>query len=329
MLSILRKKASSWIIKVLLGSVAVVFIFFFGSSTLRDQAPGGDIAAVVNGRTITQSMVAGLVNLQKEVRPELKDLPPEMEPFLRGQSLETLVQEEVILGEAEKIGIRIGKDEISAAARRDPRLQNDGKFDAHFFETQFRPGYLNKFGISYEESVARNLTLEHLARLFRAAFFPFPKDEKKPEAPSPTISVKRIILDVKKLGDEKKRDELALTLWPLFISGRLTEDRLKKESLAEEELSDIPLASADRLLDGVFDVEALASLYGLSASKPYPKNPIKASDALYFFKFLPPKNPSGQEDSLIEARSDSAEELSLHFFTKWTEETTSHAKIKR
>src|SRR3990167_4019922 len=133
-LSILRKKASSWITKALLGSVAVVFIFFFGSSTLRDRSAGGEIAAVVNGRTIPQSMVTGFINLQKEVRPELKDLPPEMEPFLRGQALQTLIEEEAILDEAEKIGVRVGREEIASAVRKDPRLLRDGKFDGNYYQ---------------------------------------------------------------------------------------------------------------------------------------------------------------------------------------------------
>ena len=57
MLDLMRKHARNWIMKVLLGIIIVVFVFYFGSIGRSRQA---DIVATVDGKTIAY------VDLQKE-----------------------------------------------------------------------------------------------------------------------------------------------------------------------------------------------------------------------------------------------------------------------
>jgi peptidyl-prolyl cis-trans isomerase D len=49
MLDLMRKHAKNWLVKILLGMVIVVFIFYFGSTRWRQKA---EAIAMIDGRVI-------------------------------------------------------------------------------------------------------------------------------------------------------------------------------------------------------------------------------------------------------------------------------------
>lgn len=203
MLDILRKKASSLITKVLLGLIAVVFIFFFGSQSLRGPTQGDRTLAEVNGYPIKEGTVNGLLRLQKEVNPIYRNLPESFEPQLRQGILFNLIDSRVALEAAQKIGLRVTDEEIADVIRKDQSLWKDGAFDFRYYHEQFRPGYQSRYGIDYENQMKRELLLNKLRNLFAQATFIADQEVKDYDLINQTrIKLKRIEIDPKKLARE-------------------------------------------------------------------------------------------------------------------------------
>lgn len=203
MLSILRKKASSWITKIILGTIAIVFIFFFGSSTLRSPQQGKQVLAEVNGYNITDGMVTGMVRLQKDTNPVYKNLPESFEPHLRQSILNNLINGLIAQTEALKLGFRVSNREISDVIKKTPSLWKDGKFNAEFYHDRFRPWYSNNYGMDFEEGIRRDLLLEKIRNVFTDALALSDKEiENQFILENTKIKVNRIEIDPAKLAED-------------------------------------------------------------------------------------------------------------------------------
>ncbi|MDM7919636.1 MAG: SurA N-terminal domain-containing protein, partial [Methanosarcina sp.] len=129
-LSLMRKHAQSWIIKFLIGIIAVVFIFYFGYSFNSDE---GIKVAEVNGEAI------GTVEYEKAYNDMLTSLQNQYKSFwndklieaydLKNRVLEGLINQKIIAQEAEKLGLTVTKAEIQEKILEIPAFLTDGKFD--------------------------------------------------------------------------------------------------------------------------------------------------------------------------------------------------------
>src|SRR5512134_3960832 len=113
MLSILRRNAGSWAIKIILTFIALTFIWWgVGTYSERDR----NVAATVGGETITANelseTVAGLEKTYREVYEGA--FTPEMAKSLdlEGQAMEFLVQGKLLLGQAAAMGLSATDDEL-------------------------------------------------------------------------------------------------------------------------------------------------------------------------------------------------------------------------
>ena len=130
MLHLMRKHAGSWMIKIILFAIVVVFVFW-GVGSMRSRK--ANRVADINGETISlstyQQAYYRLVDNYRRIYGEqyndalLKMLNPEE------TVLTQLVNRVVMMQEAERLGIDAGEDELSAAIRQIPAFQNNGKFD--------------------------------------------------------------------------------------------------------------------------------------------------------------------------------------------------------
>ncbi len=139
MLQFMRKHAQSWLIKVLLGLIIIVFVLYFGSSRWREPA---ESLVTIGDRVITFS----------EYRKEYQDL---LEMYrqrlgenlteevvkslnLKQQALDRVINQAVLIAKAEEMGIGVSDEEVRAMIAIQPAFQRDGVFDPKRYEQLLR-----------------------------------------------------------------------------------------------------------------------------------------------------------------------------------------------
>lgn len=129
MLSILRRNAGSWAIKIILSFIALTFIWWgVGTYSERDR----NVAATVGGETITASELSEAVaNLEKTYREVYgAAFTPETAKALnlKKQAMDSLVQRKVLLAEAGKMGLSATDEEVQREIAAIPAFQQNGQF---------------------------------------------------------------------------------------------------------------------------------------------------------------------------------------------------------
>jgi peptidyl-prolyl cis-trans isomerase D len=119
MLSLMRKHASSWIIKFLLAAIIVVFIPW---GVQRYTSQRSSRVADVNGTIITLGDYRNsYTNLVEQVRQSFGNL--------RKRALDQLVDRALMLQEAEKLKIQVSDEELAQTIRDIRAFQTAGVFD--------------------------------------------------------------------------------------------------------------------------------------------------------------------------------------------------------
>ena len=129
MLSILRRNAGSWAIKIILSFIALTFIWWgVGTYSERDR----NVAATVGGETITTNELSEAVaNLEKSYREVYgAAFTPEMAKTLnlKKQAMDSLVQRKILLVEAAKMGLSATDEEVQREIAAIPAFQQGGQF---------------------------------------------------------------------------------------------------------------------------------------------------------------------------------------------------------
>lgn len=129
MLSVLRRNAGSWAIKIILTFIALTFIWW-GVGTYSEQ--GRNVAATVGGEAITTNelaeAVAGLEKTYREVYGAA--FTPEMAKALnlKKQAMDSLIQRKLLLEEAAKMGLSATDEEVQREISAIPAFQQNGQF---------------------------------------------------------------------------------------------------------------------------------------------------------------------------------------------------------
>ncbi len=139
MLDLMRKHARNWIMKVLLGIIIVVFVFYFGSIGRSRQA---DIVATVDGKTIAYvDLQKEYQNLSQFYRQRLGGmLTDEMLKGLnlKQQALDNLIQQAIILQKAKELDVEVTDEEVQASILATPGFQKGGAFDDRIYKQLLR-----------------------------------------------------------------------------------------------------------------------------------------------------------------------------------------------
>ncbi len=174
-LSLMRRHAKSYLIKFLIGIIAIVFIFYFGYSFRSRNVVK---IAVVNGEVISaleydkayRDLVEGLRRQYGDMWNEslVKRLK------LRQRALEGLIERKLISHEAKRLGLRVTKEEIQKAIMEYPAFQVAGQFDIGRYRGLLRQNRMKPE--DFEESIA----MELLQRKIRGLLWSFiPVTEKE------------------------------------------------------------------------------------------------------------------------------------------------------
>ena len=167
MLDFIRKGASSWMIKFLLGAIVVVFIFW-GVGSFRSQRM--DVVAKVNGEKIMaetyqheyqktmdqySKMFGGSIpaNLMKQLN-------------IKQQVLDNLINKVLIAQKAAEMGIRVSNKEVQQAILAIPAFKVNGVFDKRAYQAALRNARLSTAG--FEAQVRESLLMEEIRALLGA-----------------------------------------------------------------------------------------------------------------------------------------------------------------
>ena len=131
MLSLMRKHAGTWMIKVILGAIVIVFVFW-GVGSYRSRQSGR--IAKVNGTIITlDDYRVSYNNLIEQVRQSFgNNLNEELIRMLqlRKRALDQLVDKALMLQAAEKLKLTVSDEELAEFIRNIGAFQTAGVFDS-------------------------------------------------------------------------------------------------------------------------------------------------------------------------------------------------------
>lgn len=157
MLELMRKHAKNWGMKLLLGIIIVVFVFYFGSLRDRDQT---DTIATFDGKAISnadfQREYQNLIdvyrdrfggNLNEEMIKGLK---------LKEQATDNLIRQAIVIAKADELNVRVSDEELRNSILSYPAFQRNGIFDQHVYEETLR---LNKMTPENFENMQRKVVI--------------------------------------------------------------------------------------------------------------------------------------------------------------------------
>ena len=197
MLDLMRKKAGSWIIKIILGAIILSFAFFFGFSQLSSPFMGSEpLAARVGDEGVTQKSYSVALNRSMEqMKQNFKDMEmnEKLISIIQNNILSQLIHNKVQLLFAQSLGLEAPPEIIAMEIKKNPTLNKDGLFDLNFYQKQFRPYFQRQYGIDYEKILEEELILNQFQDILVNSLFVSPLESKwLKEKPSYDIILEKI-----------------------------------------------------------------------------------------------------------------------------------------
>lgn len=141
MLDLIRKKQRSVLVKIVFWTIIAAFvgtIFLVWGRGNSGPGGGGNAVVHVNGDSISyQEFQVAYQNLRQQMEQRFgRSLPPEIEKRLQlnEQTYEQLVDRLLLLQEADRRDIEVGKDELRQAIADVPAFQRKGQFDRNLYQ---------------------------------------------------------------------------------------------------------------------------------------------------------------------------------------------------
>jgi peptidyl-prolyl cis-trans isomerase D len=144
MLKFMRKHATSWFIKIVIGAIVVVFILYFGG---QRQERRKLIVATVGDNSITRGDFDRTYRNALESYRKIfgQQLTPELLKKLdiKQQVLDQLINVAVMQQGAEDMGLGVSDEEVRGAILHNPAFQRGGGFDRYLYEEFLRTAGLD------------------------------------------------------------------------------------------------------------------------------------------------------------------------------------------
>jgi len=136
----MRKHAKSWLIKVALGGIIIVFVFWYGWSGPGDERK--DFAAQINDTVITRNFFDDIYRSELE-KIKLRFRGPMPEGFLERLNLkkrvyEILVNQVLLMQEGDRLGFVASQQDLVNDLRSTPPFQRNGVFDDFLYREYLR-----------------------------------------------------------------------------------------------------------------------------------------------------------------------------------------------
>jgi peptidyl-prolyl cis-trans isomerase D len=163
----MREHATSWLIKVFLFAIVIVFIFWGGGSYMEKRASR---VAVVNGSYIGMLEYQDTYrNLVDQMRRQFgRQFSSELAETLnlKGQALDQLINRRLILAEAGMLKFDVSREELQNAIVSYPAFQTNGRFDPLRYQQALRYARLTpqEFEVSQREDLLINKVEQFITR---------------------------------------------------------------------------------------------------------------------------------------------------------------------
>jgi len=167
MLDFLRRNSRSWVVKVVLGIISVVFIFFLGGGG-RIGGNTRAIAKIGETEVTVEDLQRSMQRNEQFYRQQYGDrLSPEMLKMLDipSMTLNQLVDAAVLRQEAEALGLRVPDEALRLEIREIPAFQRDGQFSPAAYRA-----VLERQGVgapTFETDLRTQLLIEQLVDIVR------------------------------------------------------------------------------------------------------------------------------------------------------------------
>lgn len=277
MLDVLRKNASSWFSKALLGLIALIFALYFGFSGGGPPQGGTAPIAKVNGQNIPSGHFNQMVSNQLEIYQRLgtQKTGPEFQQVLQAQALQRLVSQTLLAQAAHRFGLHISDVELATTIRSNPSFQREGRFDEQFYLNQFKPFYERQNGQNYEFALREDLLQERLREVLKQA------DVVSQASAQEEIRLRETELRFLKLqipfgpGEGARSKDEALKVADEWIQARQSQlsgkETLKIHQLETSEVGPKPLNALSAFFGGAEGLPLLSCLAHLEPGQVCPK----------------------------------------------------------
>ena len=161
MLRLMRDYATSWLIKIILGAIVVVFVFW-GVGSFRDRK--SNVIASVNGEGVSlEEYRSTYNNLLEQMRQRFgNNLNEEVLQMLRidKQALDQLIEQRLLMQEVARLNFRVTDEEVIKTIQKISSFQTNGVFDSRLYTTVLNYNRLTPEG--FEAAQKERLLVEKL-----------------------------------------------------------------------------------------------------------------------------------------------------------------------
>jgi peptidyl-prolyl cis-trans isomerase D len=260
MLDFLRRNSRSWVVKVILGIISVVFIFFLGGGG-RLTGDSRLVATVGDVEVTIDDLQRSIQRNEQFYRQQYGDrLTPDLLKLLDipSTTLNQLVDSALLRQEAEALGLRVPDEALRLEIREIPAFQRDGQFSPAAYRA-----VLQRQGIgpaAFEYDLRRQLLIEQLVDLIRRGIHVSEAEALEEfHGNSDELTLEYVKFPVSEFDSQATVDEAALQAWydehtdqyrePERIRVRYLEYDPKefadKSSVTEEEIEEFYALRAD------------------------------------------------------------------------------------
>lgn len=328
MLDVMRKHASSWLIKVILGAIIVTFIFFFGYSSYRKGTGGGrvgaegDIVAKVNGVPISEAEFEFFFERNfNEIKAQFtgKEIPDFARQIAQSRTLQQLIGREMLLSQADLLGIVVTDEELADIVREAQSPQTGEEFDPIAYRHEFLPYFRSRYGMGYEQFVRQDIRLNAFNKLFNS-IDNTPLFDPTDKQTSWTFS--EVVLNPKALAESKtiaNEDEAAKISEKLVGSTPKEWQRiLKSLNIEPKKIGPVTLAERNQLLGSKGTFEDYKAIFTLTKERSTLALPPTTDGKIYIVNLVERK----------EAESKRTPSHSPDFLEEWMSKLLAKAKIQ-
>ena len=183
MLQNMRDKSQSWIAKVIVGVIVLVFALT-GWESISRFTSNDQKAAEVNGAVISTAELEQAVSQQRrQLSQQLQQMGEQFDPdmiddeLLRDSVLQGLIDRAVLLEGAKGAKLRISEQMIDQMLLNTPDFQVNGQFDANRFDIVIRNMGMSS-RMEFRELVRQELMLAQLRNAYQATAFATPLERQ-------------------------------------------------------------------------------------------------------------------------------------------------------
>lgn len=258
MLQNMRDKSQSWIAKVIVGVIVLVFALT-GWESISRFTSNDQKAAEVNDTVISTAELEQAVSLQRrQLTQQLQQMGEQFDPdmideqILRESVLQGLIDRAVLLEGARDANLRVSEQMIDQMLLNTPDFQVNGQFDANRFDVVIRNMGMSS-RMAFRELVRQELMLAQLRNAYQATAFATPQERQQlARLEKQTRDFAVIELDIDSAAVEIS-DELIEQHYNDNLADYMSPERVVLETLT--------LSRRDFFDDVEIDDQALESLY--------------------------------------------------------------------